>query len=59
VGLLDRLALHLGLALIKWGRRNRAIETRETRARRIENELARQERARLAERALRLGSIPR
>ncbi len=54
VGLIDRLALHLGVALIKWGRRPLAAESRERRANRIEQQLARLERERLAERALRI-----
>lgn len=29
VGLLDRAALHLGVALIKWGRRAKRLESRE------------------------------
>jgi hypothetical protein len=54
VSALDRLALHIGIALIKWGRRPRAVESRERRASRVEHELARLERERAAERSLRL-----
>jgi len=54
VGLLDRLALHIGIALIAWGRRPYAVDTRERRANRIEQELARLERECAAEKALRL-----
>lgn len=54
VGVLDQLALHLGIALIKWGRRPRPIESRERRANRVEQQLARLERERAADRALRL-----
>ena len=54
VGTLDRLALHIGIALIAWGRRPYAVDTRERRANRVEQELARLERERVAERALRL-----
>jgi hypothetical protein len=54
VTLLDRLALHVGLALVMWGRRSRVLETRERRANRVEHELARLERERTAERNLRL-----
>jgi len=46
VNTLDRLALHLGVALIKWGRRPLAVESRERRANRIEQHLARVERER-------------
>jgi hypothetical protein len=54
VTLIDRAALHLGVALITWGRRPLAVETRERRARRVVNELARASRERESERALRL-----
>jgi hypothetical protein len=50
----DRLALHLGVALIKWGRRPLKADSRERRANRIEQQLARLERERQAERRLRL-----
>ena len=54
VGLLDRLALHVGVALVAWSRRPRTVESRERRANRIEHELARLARERAAERELRL-----
>jgi hypothetical protein len=54
VGTLDRLALHLGVALIKWGRRPRVIESRERRATRVEQQLARLAREHGAERSMRL-----
>lgn len=54
VGLLDRVALHIGIALIKWGRRPYSVQSRERRATRLEAHLARLERERLAERTLRL-----
>jgi len=57
VGLLDQLALHVGIALIKWGRRRYTIESRERRATRVEQQLARIERERAIERSLRL-SLP-
>lgn len=50
VGLIDRLALHLGVALITWGRRPLTIEPHERRANRLEQHLARRERERSAER---------
>ncbi|CAN5273346.1 hypothetical protein BH11ACT4_BH11ACT4_19640 [soil metagenome] len=59
VGLVDRLALHLGIALVKWGRRPYPVESREQRANRIELQLDRLERARIAERTLRLLLPPR
>ena len=58
VTLLDRLALHLGVALIKWGRRPRSVEMRERRAGRVENHLDRLERERTIERNMLLG-LPR
>lgn len=54
VGVLDRLALHVGIALIKWGRRPAQRETRERRANRVEQQLARLARERNAERDYRL-----
>lgn len=54
VDLLDRIALHVGIALIKWGRRPLTRDTRERRANRIEQQLARIERERAAERRYRL-----
>jgi hypothetical protein len=56
VSLLDRLALHLGVALIKWGRRPVAV--RERRVGRDENQLAQLERERIVERNMLLG-LPR
>lgn len=58
VSLLDRAALHLGVALITWGRRPLAVESRERRANRAEQHLARLDRERAAERWLRL-NVPR
>ena len=54
VNLLDRIALHVGIALITWGRRPLAIESRERRASRVEQQLARLERERAHERFQRL-----
>jgi len=54
VNLVDRVALTVGIALIKWGRRPRAIESRERRASRVEHQLARIERERAFERSQRL-----
>ncbi len=54
VRVLDRLALHLGLALIKWGRRPLDLESRERRANRVEQALARESRIQLDERTARL-----
>jgi hypothetical protein len=56
VGPLDRVALHLGVALIKWGRRPKPVESRERRANRVEQELARLARESSAERSIRLST---
>lgn len=58
VSLLDRAALHLGVALIAWGRRPLAVESRERRATRVEQHVARQGRERAAERWFRLNVPP-
>ena len=50
VGLVDRAALHVGVALIKWGRRPLEVASHERRARRSEQYLARLARERDAER---------
>ncbi len=59
VGLLDRLALHLGVALISWSRRPRVIPSRERTSALVQQQLAREARLRAAERALRLTVPPR
>jgi hypothetical protein len=48
---LDRAALQLGLALIRWGRRSGPRPEAERRANRLERALALQERNRLAQEA--------
>ncbi|MBX3091975.1 MAG: hypothetical protein KF801_05630 [Cryobacterium sp.] len=40
VGLVDRAALHVGVALVAWGRRPVTVESRERRANRVELHLA-------------------
>jgi hypothetical protein len=54
VGLADRVALRVGVALVTWSRRPLRLETRERRANRVEQHLARLAREHAAERALRL-----
>jgi len=54
VGTLDRIALHVGVALIKWGRRPRVVASHQRRANRVEHELARLGRERQYERTARL-----
>ncbi|CAN5483050.1 hypothetical protein BH09ACT4_BH09ACT4_09950 [soil metagenome] len=44
VGLVDRAALHLGIALIKWGRRPGNQPERERRANRLERALLNRDR---------------
>ncbi|MBR21515.1 MAG: hypothetical protein RIC81_02240 [Microcella pacifica] len=51
---LDRLALHVGLALVRWSRRSAVAVRHERRARRVEQQLATNRRERAHERALRL-----
>jgi hypothetical protein len=58
VSLLDRAALHLGVALVKWSRRPYLDESRARRAREAEQYLARLDRERAAERLLHL-NVPR
>lgn len=54
VGALDRIALHIGVALIRWGRRPRRGPTREELMLRVRSRQANEERARMAERRMRL-----
>ncbi|MDQ1584614.1 MAG: hypothetical protein QOF36_2668 [Microbacteriaceae bacterium] len=58
VSVIDRAALHLGVALIKWGRRPLRVDSRARSATRAEQELARLERERAAERWVGL-NVPR
>ena len=59
VSTLDRLALHVGLALVRWSRRSTVAVRHERRARRGEQLLAADRRERAHERALRLLVPPR
>jgi tRNA A37 threonylcarbamoyladenosine biosynthesis protein TsaE len=59
VGLLDRLALHVGIALITWGRRPAAVPSREELQLRIQNQHDRSERERAMERVLLLSVMKR
>lgn len=56
VGLADRIALRVGIALITWSRRPLTLETRERRATRVEQHLARLAREHAAEAAYRLST---
>jgi hypothetical protein len=57
VSLLDRAALHLGVALVKWSRRPYLDESRARRAREAEQYFARLDRERAAERLLHLNVL--
>ena len=64
VGLLDRTALHLGVALITWSRRSHrprldSRSTHERRANQLEQQLAALARERAGERLLKLTAPPR
>ncbi|MCU1506855.1 MAG: hypothetical protein JWP05_1824 [Microbacteriaceae bacterium] len=59
VNLLDRAALHLGVALIKWGRRPRRTDSRASLAHHAEQHCARLDRERAAERMRHLNVPPR
>jgi hypothetical protein len=59
VSLLDRLALHLGLALVQWSRRSTVAVRHERRATHVQQHLARERRERGHERTYRLLVPPR
>jgi hypothetical protein len=59
VGLLDRIALRVGVALVTWSRRPLTAPTREEQARRLEQQLDNAARARVYERNLLLNTIVR
>ena len=50
MSIVDRAALYLGLALIRWGRRSLELESRQRRSVRFEQHTARLERERKAQR---------
>lgn len=52
VGLIDRLALRLGVALVAWSRRPRELDSRESQARQVTHELAAERRTRHEQRQL-------
>lgn len=56
---LDRAALHLGVALIRWGRRPAAVDARDHQSARAEHEAACRERERAMERMLLLNASRR
>ncbi len=52
VGLVDRLALRLGVALVAWSRRPREFDSRDRLARRVERELTTEQRERQMQRLM-------
>ncbi|UYN83796.1 MAG: hypothetical protein KIT89_00695 [Microcella sp.] len=52
VGLVDRLALRLGVALVAWSRRPRELDSRDRLARRVERELTTEQRERQMQRLM-------
>lgn len=59
VGLIDRLALRLGVALVAWSRRPRELDSRERQVRRLENARATERRERSQQRLQHLLLPPR
>ena len=52
VGLVDRLALRLGVALVAWSRRPRELDSRDQLARRVQREMSTELRERQAQRLM-------
>jgi hypothetical protein len=59
VGLVDRLALRLGVALVAWSRRPRLLDDRDERARRVRAAQATERRERSMQRSALLTLPPR
>ena len=59
VNAIDRIALHIGVALIRWGRRPHRLESRERRANVREQLIAQELRERSAQRRMHLTLPPR
>lgn len=59
VGLIDRLALRLGVALVAWSRRPRVLDDRAARARRVQSQRATERRERTMQRSALLLLPPR
>ncbi|OYX58828.1 MAG: hypothetical protein B7Y93_01165 [Micrococcales bacterium 32-70-13] len=59
VGLIDRLALRLGVALVAWSRRPRLLDDRDERARRVQAAQAAERRERSMQRDALLTLPPR
>ncbi|KQV24556.1 MULTISPECIES: hypothetical protein [unclassified Microcella] len=59
IGLIDRIALHVGIALVQWSRRSTVAVRHDHRATRVNQELAREQRERQMQRTMLLTLIPR
>lgn len=59
VTLVDRVALHLGIALVQWSRRSSVAVHHDRRAARVRQELDREQRERLLQRQLLMLLPPR
>lgn len=59
IRLIDRIALHVGVALVRWSRRSTVAVQHDRRAARVSQELAREQRELEAQRMLLLMLIPR
>lgn len=59
VSLVDRVALHLGIALVQWSRRSSVAVHHDRRATRVRQELDREQRERLRQRQLLMLLPPR
>lgn len=59
VSLVDRVALHLGIALVQWSRRSSVAVHHDRRAARVRQELDREQRERLRQRQLLMLLPPR
>ncbi|GAA1690758.1 hypothetical protein GCM10009792_08460 [Microcella alkalica] len=56
---IDRIALHVGVALVQWSRRSTVAVQHDRRATRVSQELAREQRERAMQRTMLLTLIPR
>lgn len=52
VGLIDRLALRLGVALVAWSRRPRELDSRDQLARHVQREMSTEQRERQTQRLM-------
>ena len=59
ISLIDRIALHVGVALVQWSRRSTIAVQHDRRAMRVNQELAREQRERAMQRSMLLTLVPR